>query len=166
MPQPNYQLGIKAKILVNTGSFGSPVWVALSGISDLSLNPAWDKAEGSTRGSRLKKYAKTLLDLSISGKIKVDETDTSGYLLFLTALHSDTVLDVLILDGNPTDTTLTGTLQGYRFEAHVIKGEQAQGLGEVLFDSFELVPAMSANAASWVSAAITAGSPVYSYTAL
>lgn len=166
MTQPAFQLGIKAQLLVNTGTYNSPTWTAISNVSDLSLKPAWDKAEGSTRGSRAKRYAKTLLDLAISGKIKVDHTDTNGYVAMLAAIHSDTTMDILCLDGNPTDATLTGTLSGYRFDAHVLQGEQGQNLGDVLFDSFELMPALSANPVNTVSVAVTAGSPAYTYTAL
>src|SRR4051812_42511826 len=113
MVQPNYQLGIKASLLRNTGTYNSPVWTEITGISDLKENPDWDTAEGNTRASRVKRHAKTLLGLSLSGKIKVDHTD-AGYVAVLAALYSDTPLDLVVLDGDPTDSTLTGTLTGWR----------------------------------------------------
>lgn len=163
MTQPNFALGINCKLFRNTGSYGAPVWSAVTGVSDFTVSPKWDFKEGSTRASRVKRGAKTLLGLEFKGKIKTDETD-ANYLAFLSALHGDAVLDVLAIDGNPTDPTITGTLQGYRFDAHVVEGEQPQGLDDVLFDSFELKPALSANPVCLVSAAVTAGSPVYTFT--
>ncbi len=166
MTQPNYQLGIKCRLFRNTASYNSPTWTAINNVSDAAVNPEWDFAEGNTRGSRVKRGAKTLLGLTVSGKVLVDHTDTNGYVALLAAVTSDTPVDLLVLDGDPSDSTLTGTLSGYRFDAHVTKLDQDQALGNVLFDAFEMKPALSANAPAKVSAAVTAGSPVYTYTSL
>lgn len=165
MTQPAFQLGIKASLMRNTATYGSPTWLEITCVSDLAIKGDWDKAEGSTRASRVKRYAKTLFDLGFSGKVKVDHNDSS-YLALLAALYDDTVIDLMALDGDPTDSTLTGSLSGFRFDAHVFKGEQDQGLGNVLFDSIDLMPALSGNSPVRVSVAVTAGVPVYTYTAL
>src|SRR4051794_8526237 len=132
MTQPNYQLGIKCKLLTNTGSYNSPVWTAISGISDFELNPEWNTQEGSTRGSQVIREAKTQMKLSVTGKVKVDPTDTNGWVALLAALNSYTPLDLLVMRGDPTDSTLTGTLTGYRCDWHVKKMGESQSLGDVL----------------------------------
>ncbi len=152
--------------MFNTGSYGSPSWTAINGVSDLKMSRSWDMAEGPTRASRIKRKAKTLFNLEFTGKIKVDETDTNGWVAMLTALHSDTPIDALVLDGNPTDSTLTGTLHGYRLDVHVEKEEQDQSLGAVEFEDFTLTPAMSSNTVNTVVATVTAGSPSYAFTAI
>ncbi len=163
MTQPAYQLGIKASLFRNTSTYNSPVWSEITGISDFKVAPDWKAADGSTRASRVERSVKTLLGLTFVGKIKVDHND-ANYLALLAALYADTILDVMAIDGDPTDSTLTGTLTGWRFDTQVYKGDQSQGLTEVLFDDFELKPTLSANPACFVSAAVTAGSPVYTYT--
>lgn len=155
MTAPANQLGILCHVYNNTGTYGSPTWSAVDGISEMSIKPSWDEAEGSTRQSRVKRVLKTIMALAISGKLKVDSTDTNGYLAFLAALHSDSVLDLMILDGPSSVNGVTG----YRADWQVFEGEEDQGLNTVLWMGFTLKPALTANPVS--SVLITTGAPVF-----
>lgn len=136
------RLGVNAKLYVNTGSYDSPTWTEVAGISDLTVKTAWDQGEASTRASRVKKAAKTMLDLEVSGKILADGTDTNGYLAFLTALYGDTPLDLLVLNGANDASPAS---KGWRADWHVFGGDEDQGLGAVIYDSFTLKPALSSH---------------------
>lgn len=61
-------LGLNANTYVNTGSYVSPVWVALIFIKDLKVPLDFDKHESSMRGTGgIKTNEATLLDIPISG---------------------------------------------------------------------------------------------------
>lgn len=149
------KLGISAVLYRNTASYGTPTWTAVTCVSDLAINPAWDEADGSTRGSRVKASAKTLLGLEITGKLKVDGAD-EGYAAIADALLSDTPLDLMILDGGST----TNDVRGWRADFHVFSASQDQAMANVLFDDIVLKPAVSANPTK--SVVVASGAPVFS----
>ncbi len=129
------KIGILARAYRNTGSYNSPAWTAMNGFSDLSVNPAWDKADASTRESRVKGGLKTMVDIAITGKYRVSNTD-GNYLALFGAANDDTVLDLLILNG-PLDQE---GVRGYRMDAQVYSANEDQGLGVALYDEFSFSP--------------------------
>lgn len=147
-------LGINAKLYRNTGTYGSPTWTAINAVSDLAVNPPWDEADASTRGSRVKMVMKTLLGLEVSGKIRANLTDTE-YVNMVDASNQDTVNDYLVL----TSTTSATGSRGYRFDGQVFIATQDQNLGSVIYDDFMLKPSPSANQPQ--RATVTAGAPVF-----
>lgn len=149
-----YSLGPNAKLYRNAGSYGSPSWTVIGLVSDLSSKGNWDMGEGSTRLSRAKLYAKTMLDIEITGKIREDLTD-AGYAALAAQLNSDTPIDLLVLDGPST----TNGQRGYRADWHVSTNDQDQGLGTVIFDSFTLKPGISDNLP--MRALVSGGGPVF-----
>jgi len=148
------KLGIKAKLYRNTSSYLAPVWVEVKAISDLSSNFSWDIAPADSRESRIKVTAKTLADAKITGKIKVSNTD-AGYAAFWEAAHSDTSLDLLVLNGAKDEN---GS-RGYRGYYQVNNPNEDQGLGNVLYMDFELSPADADYPLK--KAVVSAGAPAY-----
>lgn len=147
-------LGILANVYRNTSSYGSPSWSACNLISDCSVKPTWKEADGSTRQSISELTAKTRLALEVSLKMRSDTAD-ANYQAFFAALHSTTVLDLMILNG---PSNLNG-VDGWRADWHVFAGEEDQGLDAVAFKAFTLKPALSANLPYWVL--VAAGVPVF-----
>lgn len=152
------KLGIKCKIYRNTATYGSPTWAEITLIGDASVSPVWDEAAGDVRGSRVKSVAKTLMGLEVSARVRVSNDD-AGYEALNDALHSDTPLDLLVLNGPNNEEGV----RGYRADWHVMQAPQDQALGAVLFDDLILKPAISANG---VKAASVGSGGTLSYTAL
>lgn len=143
-------LGVNAKLLYrSTGSHESPTFTELD-VSDLSVDPVWDKGDASSRASRGKRSLKTMLGLTVTGKLKKRVND-AGYNEMMNAMVSDAVLDILVLDGDVD----TDGARGWRFDAQVYKASDDQGLGTVGFIDFELDMADSDNE---VQAAYVTGS--------
>lgn len=148
------QLGILAKLYLNTGTYGTPTWAAVSLVGDLTVNAKWDVVEVLTRASRMKLKVKTMLDAGVSGKM-LNSLDDTSYTTIANALNADTTLDFLALTAGNT----TNGARGYRFDAQVTNGTQDQGTGAAIFDDFELIPVPSANAPK--SVLVASGAPVY-----
>jgi hypothetical protein len=147
------KLGIKSKLYYRSaGDYANPTFTEINLISDLSVQPAWDKGDASSRGSRVKKSVKTMLGLSFSGKLKKKPND-AAYEAIMDALISDEVLDVMVLDG---DSETDGT-RGWRFDAQVFQGNEDQGLGAVICEDIEIEPTDSDNEPKAVLVSGTAG---------
>jgi hypothetical protein len=147
-------LGILAKLYRNTGTYGTPAWVSIDLISDVKIGAKWDKADASTRSSRAKVYAKPMLDIEITGKIRADTTD-AGFTAFYQAYLQDAVSDFLVLNG---PVTLTG-VRGYRADWLVFGADEDQALSTVEFEDFTMAPGLSTNLPQ--SVLITGGLPVF-----
>lgn len=149
------KLGIKCVAYYNTGTYGTPVWTAITCINDFTQSVEWDEAEVLYRGTRVKQAVKTLLGLSWSGKLKVSDTDTA-YQAIMAALVSDSTLDMMILNGDKT----TNNVIGYRCDVQVFSATEDQGTGVVLYDEVKFKPSpMGGNAPS--SVLVTTGAPVF-----
>lgn len=148
------KLGLKCVVYQNTGSWGTPVWAAINKIADTTVNPAWDEAEANTRESLIKMTAKTQLALEVTGRIRVDNTDT-GYLALRDALYSHNPIDLLILNGPSTENGA----HGWRADWHVFGGTENQSLPNVLYMEFTIKPAPTDNLPK--KAIVASGSPVF-----
>lgn len=149
-------LGINCKLYRNTGSYGSPTWTAIDLVSDATLTPTWDEADGSARVSYGKQTSKTLIGIEVSAKVRASLTD-AGYLALLSALNSQsTLLDILVLDGPST----TNGVQGYRADFGVFGAPEDQAMGSVIYRDFTLKPGISDNLLKAVT--VSAGAPVFS----
>lgn len=129
------KLGIKCVAYYNTGTYGTPVWTAITCINEFTQSAEWDEAEVLYRGTRVKQAVKTLYGLSWSGKLKVSDSDTA-YQAILAALVSDATLDMMILNG---DKTVNNTI-GYRCDVQVFSATEDQGTGVVLYDEVKFKP--------------------------
>ena len=147
-------LGILAKLYRNTGSYGSPTWVSIDLISDLSIKPAWKEGDATTRSSRAELMSKTTLAIPITGKVRVDLTD-AGYLAIVALFLSDTPADLLCLDGPSTTNGVTG----FRADFHCSELGEEQNKDGVLFRDFKLVPGLGTNLPK--SVAVSGAAPVF-----
>lgn len=148
------RLGRDAVFYLNTNTFSTPTWVAVPQFSDLTVTAEWDQAEASTRESKMKLQAKTLLGAEVGGKLKFDLTDTSIGTI-MDALLSDSVVDVMVLNGGST----TNGVRGFRFEGQVHAANEDQGLGVAIFEDLKIKPYPTANAKQSVK--VTTGAPVF-----
>lgn len=149
------RLGVFSKFYVNTGTYGSPTWLEVDLISNLTINAAFDKGESSARRARVKTNEPTMLDLNLTGQVRVDNTD-NGYNEIRDAFLAADTVDVLVLNGA---NTRNGSL-GFRFDAKVFSLGEDQSLGSVLFNDIEIGPCASDNDPKSVE--VTAGVPVFS----
>jgi hypothetical protein len=147
-------LGILAKAYRNTASYGTPTWVEIDKIADLAVNPSWDEAEGGSRDSRVKKIAKTMLGIEITGRIKVDTAD-AGYIALRDAMYTDIAIDLLILNGASDGN---GN-HGWRADWHVFEGGEDQAMGNRLYMDFVLRVADTANDPKY--AEVSGGAPTF-----
>ena len=135
------KLGIKAKLYYRSaGIYGSPTFTEITGISDLSVNPAWDRGDVNSRSSRVKKQQKTLLGLEFTGTLK-KQPGNAAYEAFMNAMLSDEVVDFLILD----DSKETVNARGWRVDCQVFQATEDQGTGTVMYEDFIIAPTDSDN---------------------
>ena len=157
----NVKYGFDGTVYFNSGTYGAPTWNLVSAIRDASVDATMSEVDASTRqGGGLTQSEPIMLSLGLTGKIRTDEADTTGYLAMESAFLGRTSLDILILD-NPN--TLSGA-RGYRFDAKCFKLGEDQALDNLLFREFELKPCVSLNAVK--KAVVTAGSPVFTTLAM
>jgi hypothetical protein len=150
------KLGIDSVLYYNTATYGSPTWTPITCVRDLVLNFSWDTVEAPSRASRVKTMAKTIVDISASGTLKVSDTDTTYIAVWEKLISGTGNLDVMILNGV---STVTG-VRGVRFDALVTQGNEDQGIGNALYLDVNFMPdAFSANAVK--TAVVTAGAPVF-----
>jgi hypothetical protein len=151
------KLGIRSVFYYDSAvNFSTPTWAAISKFRDVSVNAQWDTVEAPDRGSRVKSMAKTLLDIGVSGSLKVSDTDT-GVNAVMTALLSPTAnIGIMVLNG----TSATNGSRGYRYDAIVTQGNEPQNIGDALYLDVNFAPdAFSAN--NFQSVLVTSGSPAY-----
>jgi hypothetical protein len=138
---PAARMGLAGSLNRNTATYGSPTWTEITLTRDVQENLTWDEADVTDRASRVRRYAKTLLDADFTVTVRNDLTD-AGYDALLTAMYSPTAaLDLLILDG---PTTEVGA-QGIRADFQVMSGSQSQALADGLFREFRLRVSIDTN---------------------
>lgn len=154
MATPKTLLGILSKLYYNTANYASPTWSPIGLVGDLQIPAKWDVSDILVRLSRVKFKNKTALDIGVTGKLLTSQTDTA-FLAVAAAMVNDDVLDVLALNG----ANSANGCKGFRFDAQVVNTTEDQGAGNVVWDDFELVPALTANLPA--SVLVTAGAPVF-----
>lgn len=135
--------GIGGVVYRNTGTYGTPVWVAQSLVKDVKLPVAWDFAEAGSRETRAKLFVKTRADVSASITMRVDDANV-GYLAFrANAVNNNpnAVLDLMILDGL---ITVEG-VHGIRAEFTLSVGDHSEDIDGSIYDTFDCKPAWTAN---------------------
>jgi hypothetical protein len=130
------KLGIQCKVYRNTGTYGSPTWVAINLVRDDSPASPWDMVPADSRETPVKLYEKTQIDFTDTLTVRCDNAD-AGYQALCNTAAGRTPIDLLILDG---PITVEGTL-GYRAHWHLSKTGQDQAIGSVLYAQFDCKPA-------------------------
>lgn len=150
-------LGIDCALYYNTGTFGSPTWVELTNVSDVSVGGSWQSGDGSTRATRVVKEGRTRLPLQVSGKMLADKS--TGYVAMRTAYlaaGTSAIIDVMCLDA-PNDSN---GADGVRFEAEVHDFSRDESLDNVVYRDFVLKPTIFGTNAIQ-SVVVTTGAPVF-----
>jgi hypothetical protein len=138
-------ISVKGTLNLNTGTFGSPTWAAVGLASDMTIDPKWDSGEASIRGSRLKQYMKTMLELGFKAKVRVDYADTNFATLFQAAM-TDNIVNALVIDGKMTDVGAFG----FWVDFQIFSNTEDLPLNGVNFMEFEFKPTPSVNQQAWV----------------
>lgn len=133
-------LALKAKILRNTGTHGSPNWSECDLFENVQVNPSYDKADANYRGSRAKREENTLMGLEITGRLKV-KSDDANYTAFEDAYVASSAIDLLILNG-PDDEP---GVSGWRADFGIRSFNEDQSIGNVLYKEVTLTPADTDN---------------------
>lgn len=148
--------GYLCAIYIRTsGSFASPTFTEATLVGDLSVTDPNDKLSADARaGVGIHEYEPGMIDLMISGRIRVDQ-DNTVFAAIVAAKAARTALDVMVLNGKQT---VNGSI-GYRMEMKVFKLDEDQALGNVLYRDFEFAPCPSDEAKQTVL--VAAGAPGY-----
>jgi len=151
-------LGRKAKFYLNFGLFGSPSFAEVPNISDLTRNGEWETADGSTRESAVKQSVKTMVDLSVGGKLKFVAGDANTVAIMDAFMSPDSFLDIMVLNGPMT----TPGAYGVRYQAQVTSDNEDQGLSTVIFEDLKFMPTpIGANPPATVK--VISGAPVFTF---
>lgn len=147
--------GYKRKLYRNTGSFNSASWNETDNIKDTAWAFQKDALDGTKRASgKLKEYEPGRGEFTITGMMEVDESN-ADFTAFETAWLADSLLDIMILDG---DNTTDGS-RGYRMEMKLFAFSEDTADDGILYRNFELRPCISSNAKQ--SVVVSGGVPVF-----
>lgn len=135
------KVGIKAVLYRNTGTYASPTWAAAPLVKDVQVSAPWEMVDASSRGSRVKLYAKTMMDLGFTITLRKDDLDTQAVAILAAAME-DSPVDFLVLDGL---ISVEGSA-GFRGPMNVNLDSEDQGSGSVIYTSYSLKPAFVASA--------------------
>lgn len=133
------KVGIEGAVYRNTGTYGSPTWTEVTLVRDVDPKFPWDMGDASSRETRAKLYAKTMIDIAVSLTVRADDANTGYQALFDAAMSPTTVLDMLVLDG---PLTAEGSM-GVRSHFNASETGQSQGASDVIYTTFELKPGWS-----------------------
>jgi hypothetical protein len=141
------KLGKDAAVVRNTGTHGSPTWVTVSNVGDVTLNIDKDKDDVSTRGAGgWTLEVATLKKAAISFEMNHDPADTDWIALHAAFLN-DTMVECMILDG-PNATGAQGLAGPFIVDKFAAK----QPLKGAQKDDVELTPTVSTFTPSWYTA--------------
>jgi len=132
--------GINAKVFRNTGTYGSPTWTEITLAGDVQVAPPWQMSSFQTRETKFVLNAKTLIDLSVTLQVRVDDANAGYQALLAASRSSSSLLDILIVNGALTKEGSSGFRA--HFNVNQTGEDQSTGVG-ALFANFELKPGLS-----------------------
>ena len=125
-----------AKIYYNSGSYGSPTWVEITLVKDVTLNLEKSDIDVTTRGSGgFSEYANGLVDASVEFSLLYNTAD-AAFTAIKTAFFDKSNVEVLVLDG---EYGVIGN-QGLRADMLVASFTRNETLGEALMVDISLKP--------------------------
>lgn len=141
MPAPS-PLGWEAKLYYMVGGqAGGGSWVELTNARDVTVTPADDEVEVTTRRSAgTKEFVQGLRDITIEGEMINDSTDP-GFVAFKNAWLNRQVIGIRALD--------VANGQGPQFDAIIPTFSRGEPLGDVQTISFTIRPTRSTVVQSW-----------------
>jgi len=138
---PQILPGIAGGCYKNGGTYGSPSWADQTAVKSVKPAMPWDFADTLSRGTPVKLYAKTLVDLAVQVMMRADPADTM-YAAWVAAHWGRTsVFDLMILNGKIT----TEGCCGIRGEFLLSISDEAQEIEGTIYTTFDLKPTYTAN---------------------
>lgn len=106
-----FTLGLDAKLYYNSATEGSPTWVEITPVRDLTLNMDAATADVTTRASGgWRMQVPTLKEVSLDFQMIWDPSD-AGFAVIHDAYIANSTVELLILDG-PEDTAGSEGMRG------------------------------------------------------
>lgn len=134
-------VGLDMLLNRNTGAYGSPTWVVVENVRDLSGPDSMGEADASTRRVKVKQFEPALEEIAFEWEMIEDPTD-ADFLAIQTAYRTRAKLDLAFSDGN---MTTTGTSY-FRVEVKVFGFEKSEPLEGMVTRKITVKPCYSANA--------------------
>lgn len=132
------KLGINGAVYRNTGTENAPTWVEVKRVRNVQPSFPWDMVLLDSRESRAKQYGATQVDPGAQIEVRASNTD-EGYLAILDASETGEEIDLLILNGKLTEEGSRGMRASWLASC---TGE-TQGVGDAVYDSFDLKPGIT-----------------------
>jgi hypothetical protein len=143
------KLGMQAKLYRNSGSYGTPTWVEVGNVKDLTLNLEAGEADVTTRSnSGWRATVATLKDGSIEFEMVWDTTD-ANFTAIQQGFFNNTPVEFAIMDG----AIATAGSQGLRATMSITNFSRSEALEEAIMVSVTAKPTYAANAPSWMTIA-------------
>ncbi len=134
-------LGLNAKLYRNTGTYGSPTWVLVDNVKDLSINKEKGEADVTTRANNgWEATAATLKSATIEWDMVYDPAD-ADYTAIETAWEDGSAIEFAFMDGL---ITVAGT-KGYRMTCAVFGFSRDEALTEAVMVNVSVKPTYAAN---------------------
>ena len=136
-----FVLGLNAKLYRRVGgTFAAPVWGEVKSVRAVDTTFEAGSWDGSTRGSKFRKWARTLLDVGFDLELLHKPGDTDQAAL-RTAFLDGSMVDIAVMDG---DIEVAGS-EGFRAEMQVFSFSRGEPLEEGLLIKCSVKPGISDN---------------------
>lgn len=135
------KVGVRAKAYRNTGTYGSPTWVAMGLVKDATPNMPWDMLEAGARETNAKLYAKGRADLSVQFTMRADDADAAYNAVADAAASQTATLDLMFLNAAVTKEGA----RGFRAEWLINLTSEPQEIDGSIYDQFEAKPTWTSN---------------------
>ena len=143
------KLGMQAKLYRNSGSYGTPTWVEVGNVKDLTLNLEAGEADVTTRANDgWRATVATLKDGSIEFEMVWDTSD-ANFTAIQQAFFNNTSIEFAVMDG----AIATSGSQGLRATMSITNFSRSEALEEAIMVSVTAKPTYAANAPSWMTVA-------------
>jgi len=143
------KLGLDAKLYRNTGTSGSPTWVEMTNVKDLTLSLEAGEADVTTRGNAgWRATLAALKDASIEFEMMWDTAD-AAFTAIKDAFFGSTSVEFAVMDG---DIETTGS-QGLRAVMSITNFSRSEPLEEAISVSVTAKPTYATTAPSWMTVA-------------
>jgi hypothetical protein len=131
------QLGLDGEVYRNTGTGGSPTWVAGGLVRNVKATKKWKRADASARATRATLQAKTQIDITGTIEVRADPAD-AWYAALCDAAEADSssAIDLMILDGPMSQEGARGVRACMNLDI-----DQDQNIDGVIYTTFAYDPA-------------------------
>jgi len=143
------RIGLNANLYRNTGTYGSPTWVAVTNVKDLTLGIKKAEADVSTRGNNgWEAIVETLKKGDISFGMVDNPADAQLQAISAAFFaNPSTPIEFAIMDGAMTDVNS----QGLRALFSIIEFSREEKLEEGIMYNVGIKPTFSAHPPAWIT---------------